>query len=81
MHCSYEVLSLVDQSKYGNGPLLYYLFNTLLISLLVLHIYWWILIYRMILRQIQARGNIEKDVRSGMCTGREGWLLRLAVKR
>lgn len=61
---SYEVLSLVDQSKYGNGPLLYYLFNTLLISLLVLHIYWWILIYRMILRQIQARGNIEKDVRS-----------------
>ncbi|KAL2649710.1 hypothetical protein R1flu_017838 [Riccia fluitans] len=60
---SIEVLSILDRN-YKNGPLLYYTFNTLLISLFVLHIYWWILIWRMIVRQVQARGKVADDVRS-----------------
>jgi hypothetical protein len=30
-----------------------------------LHVYWWILIWRMIMRQIQNSGKISEDVRSG----------------
>ncbi|KAL3702093.1 hypothetical protein R1sor_020115 [Riccia sorocarpa] len=60
---SIEVLSILDRN-YKNGPLLYYTFNTLLISLFVLHIYWWILIWRMIVRQVQDRGKVSDDVRS-----------------
>ncbi len=45
--------------------MLYYIFNTLLISLFVLHIYWWILIFRMIVKQVEARGRVSDDVRSG----------------
>ncbi|EFJ36283.1 hypothetical protein SELMODRAFT_78320 [Selaginella moellendorffii] len=48
----------------GYGPIYYYVTNTLLISLFVLHIYWWVLIYRMIVKQIRA-GVIGDDVRSG----------------
>jgi len=40
-------------------------FNTLLFGLLVLHIYWWVLMYRMLVKQIQARGRLSEDVRSG----------------
>ncbi|CAK9221291.1 unnamed protein product [Sphagnum jensenii] len=60
---SYEVLQLLDRS-YKQGPVLYYIFNTLLISLFVLHIYWWILIFRMIVKQVEARGRVSDDVRS-----------------
>ncbi|KAG6547696.1 hypothetical protein Mapa_011146 [Marchantia paleacea] len=60
---SIEVLGLLDKN-YKNGPLLYYCFNTLLISLFVLHIYWWILIWRMIVRQVKAGGRVADDVRS-----------------
>ena len=31
----------------------------------MLHVYWWILIWRMAVRQIQAAGKISEDVRSG----------------
>ncbi|KAF3784933.1 longevity assurance-like protein 3 [Nymphaea thermarum] len=62
---SYEVLLTLDKDKYKvEGPIYYYVFNTLLLCLLVLHIYWWVLIYRMLVRQIQARGKISEDVRS-----------------
>lgn len=61
---SYEVLQLLNRS-YKQGPVLYYIFNTLLISLFVLHIYWWVLIFRMIVKQVEARGRISDDVRSG----------------
>ncbi|KAH8942074.1 hypothetical protein BDL97_14G079200 [Sphagnum fallax] len=60
---SYEVLQLLNRS-YKQGPVLYYIFNTLLISLFVLHIYWWVLIFRMIVKQVEARGRISDDVRS-----------------
>lgn len=48
-----------------DGPICYYLFNTLLFCLLVLHIYWWVLMYRMLVNQIKSRGKLSEDVRSG----------------
>ncbi|KAL2904632.1 LAG1 longevity assurance-like protein 3 [Bienertia sinuspersici] len=63
---SYEVVLSVDKEKHTiDGPIYYYLFNTLLYCLLVLHIYWWVLMYRMLVKQIQARGQLSDDVRSG----------------
>ncbi|CAN1297739.1 Ceramide synthase 1 LOH3 [Linum perenne] len=62
---SYEVVIAVDKKKHEReGPIYYYVFNTLLYCLLVLHIYWWVLIYRMLVKQIQARGQLSDDVRS-----------------
>ncbi|CAH9096478.1 unnamed protein product [Cuscuta epithymum] len=62
---SYEVLLTLDKEKHKvEGPIYYYLFNTLLYGLLVLHIYWWVLMYRMLVKQIQARGKVSEDVRS-----------------
>ncbi|KAJ4961877.1 hypothetical protein NE237_021787 [Protea cynaroides] len=62
---SYEVLITLDKETYKtNGPIYYYVFNFLLYCLLVLHIYWWILIYRMLVKQIQAKGVVSEDVRS-----------------
>lgn len=62
---SYEVVLTLDKEKHKvDGPIYYYVFNSLLISLLVLHIYWWVLIFRMIIKQIQAKGQISDDVRS-----------------
>nr|XP_043626842.1 ceramide synthase 1 LOH3-like [Erigeron canadensis] len=62
---SYEVVPLMEKKMYNTmGPIYYYLLNTLLFFLLVLHIYWWVLIYRMLVKQIQARGKVSEDVRS-----------------
>ncbi|KAG9448655.1 hypothetical protein H6P81_008620 [Aristolochia fimbriata] len=62
---SYEVLLTLDKEKHKvEGPIYYYIFNTLLLCLFVLHIYWWVLIFRMLVRQVQARGQISDDVRS-----------------
>ncbi|CAM6040363.1 unnamed protein product [Sphagnum compactum] len=61
---SYEVLQVLDTGSYKQGPVLYYIFNTLLISLFVIHIYWWILIFRMLVKQVAARGRVSDDVRS-----------------
>lgn len=62
---SYEVLQTLDRKKHvKEGPIYYYVFNSLLISLLVLHIYWWVLIFRMLVKQIQERGKLGEDVRS-----------------
>ncbi|KAJ4972821.1 hypothetical protein NE237_005995 [Protea cynaroides] len=62
---SYEVLQTLDKEKHKvYGPIYYYVLNTLLFCLLVLHIYWWILIYWMLVKQIQARGRMSEDVRS-----------------
>lgn len=43
---------------------LYYVFNTMLLTLLVFHIYWWILICAMIMRQLKNRGKVGEDIRS-----------------
>ncbi|KAM7261687.1 hypothetical protein ACFE04_020764 [Oxalis oulophora] len=62
---SYEVVQTLDKKKHKvEGPIYYYVFNTLLLCLLVLHIYWWVLIYRMLVKQIADRGKISEDVRS-----------------
>ncbi|XP_076884227.1 ceramide synthase 1 LOH3-like [Bidens hawaiensis] len=62
---SYELVPVLDTDEYKTlGPIYYYVFNTLLFCLLVLHIYWWVLIYRMLVKQIQDRGKISEDVRS-----------------
>ena len=66
---SYEVLQSLEKHKdKREGPIYYYVFNSLLICLLVLHIYWWVLIFRMLVKQIQARGKLGEDVRSGLYT-------------
>ncbi|XP_009617339.1 ASC1-like protein isoform X1 [Nicotiana tomentosiformis] len=62
---SYEVIQTLDKEKHKvEGPIYYYVFNSLLYCLLVLHIYWWVLIYRMLVKQIQFRGQLSEDVRS-----------------
>ncbi|KAM3257247.1 hypothetical protein ACQJBY_049530 [Aegilops geniculata] len=62
---SYEVAVILDKEKKEfYSSVYYYLFNSLLFSLLVLHIYWWVLIYRMLVKQIQSRGRVGDDVRS-----------------
>ncbi|KAI4990855.1 hypothetical protein ZWY2020_039226 [Hordeum vulgare] len=62
---SYEIAMIVDkENKKIYRTSYYYLFNTLLFSLLVFHIYWWVLIYRMLVKQIQSRGHVGEDVRS-----------------
>lgn len=62
---SYEVVLTLDKEKHKvEGPIYYFVFNSLLYCLLVLHIYWWVLIYRMLVKQIQARGQLSDDVRS-----------------
>ncbi|CAI9101936.1 OLC1v1000104C1 [Oldenlandia corymbosa var. corymbosa] len=45
---------------------LYYIFNSLLLTLLVFHIYWWYLISSMIMRQLKNRGKVGEDIRSGI---------------
>ncbi|XP_059308689.1 ASC1-like protein [Lycium ferocissimum] len=62
---SYEVTYTLDRQKHGvEGPIYYYVFNSLLYCLLVFHIYWSVLIYRMLVKQIQSRGRLSEDVRS-----------------
>ncbi|XP_010514167.1 PREDICTED: LAG1 longevity assurance homolog 1 [Camelina sativa] len=62
---SYQIIMTVDKEKHAiDGPILYYMFNTLLYFLLVLHIFWWVLIYRMLVKQVQDRGKLSEDVRS-----------------
>ncbi|XVF08862.1 hypothetical protein REPUB_Repub07fG0040700 [Reevesia pubescens] len=61
---SYEVLLTLDKEKHKvDGSICYYLFNTLLFCLLIVHTYWWVLMIRVILRQIHAGGQVD-DVRS-----------------
>ncbi|ONL96285.1 LAG1 longevity assurance homolog 2 [Zea mays] len=43
---------------------LYYIFNTMLLTLLVFHMYWWKLICLMIMRQLNNKGQVTDDVRS-----------------
>lgn len=43
---------------------LYYVFNTMLVTLLMFHIYWWYLIWSMIVRQLKNQGKVGEDIRS-----------------
>jgi len=61
---SYEVMKYLDLSQFY-VIVQYYAFNTLLITLLVLHSYWWVLILRMLVKLLKNRGKLGDDVRSG----------------
>ncbi|XP_078431548.1 LAG1 longevity assurance-like protein [Wolffia australiana] len=61
---SYESLLAIDRTKHPEGSYYYYIFNFLLITLFFLHIYWWVLIFRMLVKQIKSRGQVGEDVRS-----------------
>ncbi|EPS71659.1 hypothetical protein M569_03098, partial [Genlisea aurea] len=54
---------LCEVLKSSDWPL-YYLFNTMLLALLTFHMYWWILICSMIVRQLRNRGQVGEDIRS-----------------
>ncbi|KAM7479190.1 hypothetical protein LguiA_027403 [Lonicera macranthoides] len=60
---SYHLLDCLRLSETYHMSL-YYAFNTMLLTLLVFHIYWWILIYSMIMRQLKNRGKVGEDIRS-----------------
>ncbi|KAL8160575.1 hypothetical protein V2J09_002112 [Rumex salicifolius] len=62
---SYEFSNYLEVSKVYH-KFMYYLFNTMLLTLLVFHIYWWILIYSMIMRQLKNKGKVGEDIRSAM---------------
>jgi hypothetical protein len=61
---SYDLCYCLDLSK-SSHTTLYYVFNTMLLTLLVFHIYWWVMIYSMIRRQLNNRGKVGEDIRSG----------------
>ncbi|KMZ74094.1 LAG1 longevity assurance-like protein [Zostera marina] len=60
---SYLSIEFISASE--NFIIMYYVFNSMLISLLFFHVYWWKLICSMILTQIKNRANVGEDVRSG----------------
>ncbi|KAG5062934.1 hypothetical protein JHK85_004117 [Glycine max] len=60
---SYEVVHALKMDLV-DGPLYYYVFNSLLYFLQVLHIYWWVLMLRMLVKQIQEKGKVSEDIRS-----------------
>ena len=62
--CSYDLVKHLDLSK-SSHTTLYYLFNTMLMMLLVFHIYWWVMIYSIIRRQLSNSGKVGEDIRSG----------------
>ncbi|KAL7156811.1 hypothetical protein ABFS83_02G034300 [Erythranthe nasuta] len=57
---SCEVMKLSEPFIMG----VYYTFNTMLVTLLVFHVYWWKLICAMILRQLKSSGKVGEDIRS-----------------
>lgn len=61
---SYDLLNYLNLSEIY-PTVVYYVFNTMLLMLLVFHIYWWVLICSMIRRQLKNRGKVGEDIRSG----------------
>ncbi|URE44960.1 ASC1-like protein [Musa troglodytarum] len=63
---SYECVEALSWME--NFPTtLYYVFNTMLLTLLVFHTYWWKLIFAMIMKQMSNKGQVGEDIRSGNC--------------
>lgn len=58
----YSIESLMKSGQFPRSS--YYVFNVMLLTLLVFHIYWWKLICAMIIRQLQNRGKVGEDIRS-----------------
>ncbi|CAN8269023.1 unnamed protein product [Cochlearia groenlandica] len=60
---SIELLDYLDMTSVED-TVMYYSFNTMLLMLLVFHIYWWYLICGMIVRLLKNRGKVGEDIRS-----------------
>ncbi|CAN1133466.1 Ceramide synthase LOH2 [Linum perenne] len=60
---SHDLVEYLDLRRLYQRSL-YYGFNTMLFTLLIFHIYWWILIWAMIKRQLLNSGKVEGDIRS-----------------
>ncbi|CAK9210723.1 unnamed protein product [Sphagnum troendelagicum] len=60
---SVEAIDYIDMNKRSDFTQ-YYIMNTLLIMLLILHVYWWLLIWRMLMKLLQNWGKVGDDVRS-----------------
>lgn len=60
---SFDIRECLNLSE-AYPTLVYYAFNTMLLTLLVFHIYWWLLICSMIWRQLKNRGKVGEDIRS-----------------
>lgn len=60
---SYDLCEFLRLSE-AYHTLLYYVFNTMLLTLLMFHIYWWILICSMIMKQLKNQGKVGEDIRS-----------------
>ncbi|KAL0690622.1 hypothetical protein Bca4012_090301 [Brassica carinata] len=60
---SIELLDHLDMTV-AEDTIMYYSFNTMLLMLLVFHIYWWYLICAMIVRLLKNRGKVGEDIRS-----------------
>ncbi|KAG0468248.1 hypothetical protein HPP92_017576 [Vanilla planifolia] len=58
----YSINALVKSGQFPRT--LYYIFNTMLLMLLVFHIYWGKLIFAMITRQLKNQGKVGEDIRS-----------------
>ncbi|KAI7754129.1 hypothetical protein M8C21_014873, partial [Ambrosia artemisiifolia] len=71
---SYEILQTLDFEKHAQLQIYYYIFNTLLVCLFVLHTYWWVLMYRTLVKQIQERGKLSDHFRSGRRLIYNKWL-------
>lgn len=57
--------SIISLRKLDRFPTtLYYVFNTMLLTLLVFHVYWGKLIFSMIMKQLNNKGKVGEDVRS-----------------
>ena len=61
---SIELLDHLDM-RLAEDTIMYYSFNTMLLMLLVFHMYWWYLICAMIVRLLKNRGKVGEDIRSG----------------
>ncbi|GBG89044.1 hypothetical protein CBR_g48653 [Chara braunii] len=71
---SYECLQVLNKEECPWACYLYYMFNTLLITLLVLHIYWWVLIFRMGIAKTERH---DQELISAV-SGLEGSLVDIA---
>ncbi|KAI3836976.1 hypothetical protein MKW98_005309 [Papaver atlanticum] len=60
---SYDLIEVLKRSE-GDHTFLYYFVNSMLLTLLTFHIYWWMLICSMITRQLRNKGKVGEDVRS-----------------
>lgn len=60
---SYDFIKVLMVSDDSNGTQ-YYVYNTMLMTLLIFHIYWWIMISLMIRRQLKNKGQVGEDIRS-----------------